>query len=219
VVLAVALWVVSLSTGGFGADNRTVPSGLTGSTQSSATAALRQLDLRPLIHRSTDATVPAGEVIRSDPAGGATVQRNSSVELWISTGVARVAVPSLASLTESAARNLLAQDGLVYGTTTTEHSTSVPKDVVVSSSPSSATTVPKGTTVDLVVSDGQVDLPDFTGRTKDDATAALEQLGLAPQFTPLPCTDPAQAGLITHQDQPAGAVAQGSSVTLQYCGP
>ncbi|MDQ1513102.1 MAG: eukaryotic-like serine/threonine-protein kinase [Microbacteriaceae bacterium] len=219
VVLAVALWVVSLATGGFGADNRTVPAGLAGSTETSATSALRQLDLRPLIHRTTSTSAPTGEVIRSLPRGGTTVKRNSSVELWVSTGVPMVPVPSLGNLSQSAAKQQLKDAGLEYGTTTTQHSPSVHKDVVIDSNPKAGGSVPRGSTVDLVVSDGQVDLKDYTGQTKDTAEPELQQLGLVAQFVPVVCGDPAQAGIVTYQDIPAGAVDQGSTVTLQYCGP
>jgi serine/threonine protein kinase len=219
VVLAVALWVVSLATGGFGADNRTVPPGLAGSTETSATSALRQLDLRPLIHRTTSTTVPNDDVIRSVPRSGVTVQRNSSVELWISTGVPMVTVPTLAKLNETAAKQQLKDAGLEYGTTTTEHSATVPKDVVIDSDPKANGSVPRGSTVDLVVSDGQVDLKDYTGQPKTTAESELQQSGLVAQFVPVPCTDPTQAGNITYQDVPAGSVDQGSTVTLQYCGP
>ena len=219
VVLAVGLWVLSLATGGFGADSRRVPTGLAGSTETSATSALRQLDLRPLIHRESSTGVPSGDVIRSSPNGGVTVQRNSSVDLWISTGVPTVAVPALLNLSESAAKQQLKSIGLAYGTTTTQHSPTVHQGVVISSDPKASSTVPKGSTVDLVVSDGQVDLKDYTGQPKDTASADLQQLQLVANFVPVTCTDPAQAGNITYQDTPAGAVAQGTTVTLQYCGP
>ena len=65
--LAVALWVVSIATGGFGADNRTVPSDLQGATSATAERALSSLDLRWLIHKEASSTVEYGVVIRATP--------------------------------------------------------------------------------------------------------------------------------------------------------
>jgi len=216
VVIAVALWVISLTTGGFGADQRTVPDSLAGSTESSAVTALGKLDLHPLIHRTSDTTVAAGDVIRTSPAGGTTVQQNSTVALWVSTGVPKVTVPTLANLTVDAAQKAVTGAGLQNGSIVTEHSKDVPQNVVISADPADGASVAKGSTVNLTVSDGQVQLGSEIGKPKNEAAADLTDLGLTPAIVGVGgCGDASDA--IIAQDKAAGAVPQGSTVTLQYC--
>ncbi|HEY8317605.1 MAG TPA: Stk1 family PASTA domain-containing Ser/Thr kinase [Amnibacterium sp.] len=216
VVLAVALWVVSLSTGGFGADQRTIPTGLSGSTETSAVGALDKLDLHPLVHHTSDDQVPSGEVIRTSPVGGTTVQQNTTVEVWVSTGVPKVTVPTLTSLSLDAAQKAIAAAGLQNGSIVMQHSKDVPKDVVMSAVPADGTSVPKGATVDLTVSDGQVQLGSEIGKPRDEASADLTDLGLTPNLVGIGGCGPA-ADVIIGQKEPAGAIDQGSTVTLNFC--
>ncbi|MGN6742572.1 MAG: Stk1 family PASTA domain-containing Ser/Thr kinase [Amnibacterium sp.] len=216
VVLAVALWVISLTTGGFGADRRTVPAGLSGSTETSAVSALDKLDLHPLVHHVSDETVPSGEVIRTSPTGGITVQQNTTVEVWVSTGVPKVSVPTLKNLSLDAAQKAVTAAGLVNGSITSEHSPSVPKDVVMSADPADGASVPKGTSVDLTISDGEVQLGSEIGKPKNEAAADLSDLGLTPDIVGIGGCGPA-SDVIIGQQQAAGAVPQGSTVTLNFC--
>jgi serine/threonine protein kinase len=217
IVIAVALWVVSLATGGFGADNRTVPPDLAGSTQTSAERTLSGLELHPLLHKQASSTVGSGVVIRATPRAGTVLTKGDSVSLWISTGTPQATVPSLAGLAQDAAQQAITQAGLKVGDVTTDHSKDVPEGSVISASQKSGAGVDAGTTVDLVVSDGKVQLPDLTGRTISDARATLSDLGLAAVVATVTAPDCTDANTVFYQATTAGAVAQGSTVTLQQC--
>ena len=52
-------------------------------------------------------TVAAGNVIRTDPAPGAEVDKGSTVTLVVSTGATPVSVPNVVGMSESAARDAL----------------------------------------------------------------------------------------------------------------
>jgi serine/threonine-protein kinase len=216
VVLAVALWVVSLTTGGFGLNNRTIPGNLAYADATSAEQALRDDGLQPLVHRETSATIPKGEVIRTSPAGGTSVPKGSSVSIWVSTGPEQVVVPQLSGLTADEAEATIKQAGLTFGTVTNEHSATVPENRVISADAKQGSSVATGTTVDLTVSDGQVDLPDLTQQTREQAQSTLDGLQLTGDFQPVTC-DPGQADLVVGQQQAPGAVPQQSTVNLQYC--
>lgn len=216
VVLAVALWVVSLATGGFGADDRTVPN-LKGSTTTSAQAALRRLDLNPLTVPQASTTVPAKTVIRAAPGAGVTVTKGDTVRLWVSTGTPQTAVPTLVGQPEAKARQLLADADLQVGSTESANSKDVPAGRIISASRDADATVDQGTSIDLVVSDGQVQLPDLTGTAVTEAQSTLAGLGLTADVVPAPgsCGEPSD--VVYYQKERAGPVDQGSTVTLQQC--
>jgi serine/threonine-protein kinase len=92
---------------------------------------------------------------------------------------AKVQIPVLAGQTETAARQAIADQGLVVGDVTTEASTTVVEGLVISSSPSSGASVEKGSKVNLVVSGGPdtVAVPNVVGLTEDRARSTLEQAG------------------------------------------
>jgi serine/threonine-protein kinase len=218
IVVAVGLWVASLATGGFGADNRTVPSGLAGATSASAERALRAIDLNPVLHQQPSASVPKDMVIRVRPGGGTVLTKGSTVNLWVSTGTPQTTVPKLEGLDEDAAKRALEAASLAVGDESTAHSVSVPAGSVVSASLKEGAGVDEGTKVDLVLSDGQVDLPDLTGRTISDAQSTLSDLGLTGSVVPVSPPECAEPGdTVYYQGTKAGAVAQGSTVTLQQC--
>ena len=217
IVLAVALWVVSIATGGFGADNRTVPSDLKGATSATAERALGSLDLRWLIHQEASSTVATGVVIRATPVAGTVLTKGDAVSLWVSTGTPQAKVPTLAGLTQDAAQQAITQAGLKVGAVTTDHSMDVPAGSVISASQKAGDTIDQSTSVDLVVSDGKVVLPDLTGQSITDAQTTLQGLGLTADVQQQTSGCGAASDIVYYQVTPAGVVAQGSTVTLQQC--
>jgi serine/threonine-protein kinase len=225
VVAAVALWVAAVATGNFGADLRTVPDDLVGATETSATSAVKHLDLVPVLHRVASDTVSKGDVIRTSPGAGHRVAANTAVNLWISTGRPTTTVPTVTDERQDAATAELQAAGLELGPVSTQHSQTVPEGVVLSTSPKAGATAFKGDRVRLVVSDGKVSLPDLRQQTVDSASKAVSDLGLtpSPQSTGI-CAAAADTALslpntVLSQSPPAGDVAQGSEVQISYCDP
>ncbi len=217
IVIAVALWVVSIATGGFGAYNRTVPEGLTGATSATAERALSGLELRWLIHKEASSTVENGVVIRATPGAGTVLTKGAAVSLWVSTGTPQGSVPTLEGLTQDAAQTAITQAGFTVGAITSDHSKDVPAGSVVSASKKAGDTVDQGTSIDLVLSDGKVDLPDLTGTAITDAEATLKGLGLTASVQPETSGCGAASDVVYYQTVQAGPVAQGSTVILQQC--
>ncbi len=92
---------------------RTVPSDLAGQSWSTASAALSALRLVPVEQLVYSDTVPPGEVVSTDPAGGTSgVAVGSHVAVTVSRGPLTVAVPSVAGLSISTAVAKLEQAGL-----------------------------------------------------------------------------------------------------------
>lgn len=99
-------------------------------------------------------TVPAGRVIRQDPAAGAEVATGTPVDLVVSLGVVTAPVPDVVGLLFGEAQNAIVEAGLTVGAVTTEHSDTVPAGQVIRQDPAAGTPVALGTVVGLVVSLG-----------------------------------------------------------------
>lgn len=99
-----------------GPQPRVIPE-LSGTTLAQATAQLEALGL--LVQQGSDEfspTVPAGQVTRVDPAASSTVQRGTTVTLYLSKGPDLVAFPTLAGLDATAIRATLEAAGFTVGT-------------------------------------------------------------------------------------------------------
>lgn len=100
-------------------------------------------------------SVPAGNVISQDPAGGSSAAAGTPVDLTVSLGPAvQVIVPDVVGLDQAGAESAIESALLVVGTVSTVSSDSVPAGNVISQSPSGGSTVTSGTSVDLTVSLG-----------------------------------------------------------------
>src|SRR5262249_11937458 len=71
-------------------NNRVTVPNVQGMLQADATAAITAASLVPSVTTSSSATVQAGRVISQNPTGGASVPRNSTVAIVVSTGAAAV---------------------------------------------------------------------------------------------------------------------------------
>jgi beta-lactam-binding protein with PASTA domain/tRNA A-37 threonylcarbamoyl transferase component Bud32 len=196
-----------------GGQKVTVPT-VIGADQASAEAGLRQAGFK------TDSTAktsqrPKGEVIGQDPAGGSKAEKGSTVDLTVSDGPAQVAVPAVVGLTEKSAVARLQKRGL-KAVPTEQSSTSVQKGRVISASPSAGQQVDKGSSVALTVSSGpdQVDVPDVTGKSYDEAKSQLEAAGFKVTRKDQESTDQ-DPGTVLGQDRKGGTQApQGSTIQL-----
>lgn len=160
--------------------------------------------------------VDAGVVIRTDPAAGAKVEKNSTLTIYVSSGPAPRVLPELAGLTLAAAKKALTDIDLVLKEGEPVFDDKVEKGMVVSwSVPDSpgvtaGGTVVKGTTVEVVLSNGPTPsaTPDLTGQTLEEATTTLSAADLriekgADVFSPT-----VAAGMIAEQSPAADADSQ-----------
>jgi beta-lactam-binding protein with PASTA domain len=159
---------------------------------------------------------PAGVVLEQIPAAGLEVPRGGAVTLTISLGAAGVVVPDLLGVLEATAAEALRDAGLEVGVVTRRTAPS-PAGLVLEQLPLAGETLPAGSPVDLVVSDGPPAprvVPDVVGLPEADAAAALTAAGLvvgAVARTP----DPAPVDSVVAQNPSAGSAAPaGSAVDL-----
>lgn len=162
--------------------------------------------------------VPKDHVVSSDPSQGSEVDEGSTVTLAVSDGSESVTVPDgMEGQSESYAREMLVAAGLTLAEQTdTRNSPTVPEGLVVATDPDGGQEVARDSEVSVILSTGQVTVPDVTGRSRDDAEAALGaddvQLPVAVTTTE---TASAPAGSVVSQSVPGGQdVAQGTAITI-----
>ena len=81
--------------------------------------------------------------------------------------------------------------------------------------PAGGTQARQGSTVNLLVSDGLVEVPDVGGAAIGDANRTMTALGLIVTASP---SDSCTGGAVIGQSLSPGAQPQRSPITLTYCG-
>jgi len=191
---------------------------LIGQTQADAQSILAGKGLHiGLVTQAYSAKYQAGVIIHQDPIPGILLKKGESVDIVVSRGTHLVQVPTdLIGLTEVEATQALKAVGLKVAQVVPRNSNR-PAGQVLDVNPPSGSQAPIGTGVVLIVSNGQVKVPDVTGMKVGDARAQLLQAGF--QVTLDPSTSPDNSTVIS-QNPPGGSfVAYGSTVTLQTDAP
>jgi beta-lactam-binding protein with PASTA domain len=173
------------------------------------------------VYQASD-TVPVDTIINTDPPAGTNVSESTLVTVYVSSGKGQVQVPDLTNLTEEAATTALTNAKLTLGTITQANSANVPLGKVLSTDPAKGTNIAAGTVVNLVVSNGQVLVPDVRNL---DVTTAKNRLG-APDVglqttvaAATACTGTLGNVVLDQSVQP-GLTPQGTMVTLTVaCNP
>ncbi|MBD8464834.1 Stk1 family PASTA domain-containing Ser/Thr kinase [Plantibacter sp. CFBP 8798] len=219
ILFSLVFWVVQLPPAtSISTDSREVPD-LVDATWESANSTIEQLELVPTKFDEASSDYKAGHVIRTDPPGGTTVTKNTQIKVYVSTGRAQVEVPDVVNQSSEAAWAAVAAAGLTQGSVTRENSPTVPAGVVLRMDPGAGTSVDQGSTVNLVVSSGNVTLTDVVGQPLLDATNYLQDA--TRQFTVQPQADAtckAVAGdPVTAMSPAPGDIPQKSVITLTYC--
>jgi serine/threonine-protein kinase len=155
-----------------------------------------------------------GQVTATDPPAGQRVAKNSKVRVNVMSGPATATVPSVVGLSLQEAIAKLNQEG--FNANPQYVDSTAPQNQVVSQTPASGTSEPKGTSVTVRVSNGppQVTVPDVVGYTSQQAVSTLEQQGFQvnQQYV---TTDASQQNIVQSQNPAGNAQAlKGSTVTI-----
>ncbi len=126
---------------------RTVPAIAVGGTYADAAAKIEAVQLVPVESPQFSDTVPAGQVIGSDPPAGTDVPRGSQVAVAVSKGPDLVAIPNLVGKPIEAASQSLQALGLAV----TVQGNYRPGAPVLASDPSAGTKVKRGSTIRLLL--------------------------------------------------------------------
>ncbi len=183
--------------------------------QIEATERLEAVGLEADAAEEYSESVPAGEVLATQPSGGGRVVDGGTVELVISLGKERYDVPGVRGRTVDQAQDALLATKLGFGEAVERYHPRLAEGRVIRTDPESGTTLRPETPVDLVVSRGPrpIQVPDFTGRSADRAVSVLEKRGLTVD-TSEEYSDDVAEGDVVGQSPDSGTLVQGDDVAL-----
>lgn len=200
-------------------DGVVVPS-LTGKTMDQAKQELKGtgLGIKQVGTASSD-TVEKGQIISQDPQDGKTVEKNTTIEVIISSGSAgnsenAVDIPNVVGQSETDASAALTAKGFQV-TKTTSYSSSVAEGYVISQTPNGDTQGKEGDTITLEISLGseKITVPDVSTsyKSEEQAKELLSQFNVS-TATKYSDTD---AGIVIGQSLAVGTQADpGASITI-----
>jgi beta-lactam-binding protein with PASTA domain len=193
-----------------------IPS-VSGDTVPAAKKALLRAGLRPgrVVIRSSS-TVPAGQVIATDPPVAASAPRGSLVTLLVSSGAPQAIVPDVTGESQTQATNDLAHAGFNV-TQSTQASSTVGAGDVISQSPKGGVSAPHGATVTIVVATAPatVTVPSVTGDPTASAISALTAAGLNVVQRTENVTQQSKDATVIQQSPGANAIVKkGATVTI-----
>ncbi|WP_270410872.1 Stk1 family PASTA domain-containing Ser/Thr kinase [Microbacterium maritypicum] len=215
---SVLFWVVTISMRPpeVSSSSRIIPN-LVNISSERAQDDLAGLDLSSKIVIETSSEVAEGNVIRTDPEAGVSVEEGSTVTLYVSAGEETVVMPKIEGMALSDATNALKAAGLELGTVIQRNDKALAANTVISASEKAETELDPGTVINLVVASGKVTLTDLVGWTVDAATTNLGDLGLVAvpaETAECPATQPAT---VHSMSVAPGDVPVGSSVQIFFC--
>lgn len=220
VLIGLVIWLLTLG-GSFQPFLPPANSGIpvadvTGALFDDGAQALRDQGLLVLRLTESSDEIPVGVIIRTDPPAGTNVPERTTIDVVVSSGKLEASVPLLSGLTEEAARVALEGVGLVLGVISPANSSSVAKGSVIESVPAANERVPGGSVVNLLVSDGRVQVPNVENLSISEAQRIMQapEVGFTVVIAqPVACTGTAGT-LVATQSIPAGLAEQRSSITL-----
>jgi beta-lactam-binding protein with PASTA domain/predicted Ser/Thr protein kinase len=193
-----------------------VPS-VAGETEAEATQKLEAAGFEVTVERVNSKAVEPGLVIRSEPGGGKTATKGSTVTLTVSRGPKLVKVPVLVGAKREVAVQRIRSQGLEPSVS--EEESSEPQGEVIRQAPDAGSKVEPGSTVSIVVSSGeeeeQAKAPNVIGKERREAVEAIRAAGLTPAVEEEETEVPSQVGRVIDQFPPPGKELEpGSTVTI-----
>ena len=156
-----------------------------------------------------------GQVTATDPPAGQSVPKGSKVRVNVASGPQQAHVPSVVGQSLSQASSTLHSAG--FNVNPTYVDSSAPQNQVIHQNPAPGTAVPKGSTVDLQVSNGPpaVQVPDVVADSSQLAAQTLANAGFTVSRQYQSVSDPTQDNIVQAQSPSGGTQAtKGTTVTI-----
>ncbi|HEX6781097.1 MAG TPA: PASTA domain-containing protein [Solirubrobacterales bacterium] len=193
-----------------------VPS-TSGVSEEDATRKLEAAGFEVGVQRVNSDSVEPGIVISSEPGGGKTATKGSTVTLFVSSGPKLTKVPVLVGSQREEAVQRIRSRGLEASIS--EEESSEPKGRVIRQAPDAGSKVEPGSTVTIVVSSGEEEetakVPNVIGKERREAVEAIRAAGLTPSVEEEETEVPSQVGRVVDQFPTPGSEQEpGSTVTI-----
>ena len=174
-------------------------------TEEQAVSQLEKRGFRANISRYAESDeYEKGKVMSQDPEASTRSKKGTIVNLVISSG-REVVVPVLKNMNLSQAEETLKDLGLKIGTTSTDYSNTVEKDLVIRQEPTAGSSVQSGSEVNLVISVGKEDSTEiikvgkYIGMSEQDAIATARNNGLRVRNVDYQYSSNTEKGLVMNQ--------------------
>jgi beta-lactam-binding protein with PASTA domain/predicted Ser/Thr protein kinase len=186
-----------------------------GLTSEEAEEKLEEAGFKTKLESVHSKDVEEGLVLKSEPSGGQTETKGSTVTLKVSSGPKLAKVPVLVGSQRSLAVQQIRGRGFVPSVEEVE--SKQPEGQVIRQAPSAGSQLPPGSTVSITVSKGEekATAPNLIGKERAEAVEMVREAGLKPVVQEQETEVPAQVGRVTDQFPPPNSeVKPGSTVTL-----
>jgi serine/threonine protein kinase len=220
IIAAVIFWTFNLAPANIAPDLSTDVPNIVGQAYDDAVDVLNDSQLVAQRFNEPSDTVAEGDVLRTDPEAGTTVSPGFEIKVYVSSGVVAATVPDVSRMLEADAIAALEAKKLKYGVTTVDYSPDLAAGVVIRSDPAGGAVVAggkpirEGDTVNLVISNGLVNVPGVSGQPIAQANTALSALQLRIRVV----VDSGCSGGTVASQSIIGEQPQKSEITLRYCG-
>ncbi|MFF2362025.1 Stk1 family PASTA domain-containing Ser/Thr kinase [Streptomyces sp. NPDC058122] len=176
----------------------------------------RELKLSPTRKPCDDE--PKGNVCSQDPAVGSTVKKGDTINVVVSTGAPKVAVPSVTGKTLDEAKQILGDEKYGFTVKTKYEESGEEPNTVLDQNPKLGAEVQKGSTITLTVAKEkkQSVVPDVSGKSCDEAKAQMSANNLVGQCVDTETDDQNLVGKVIQTTPSANTQADpNSTVQIQ----
>jgi len=186
-----------------------------GLTSTAAEEKLEEAGFKTKLESVHSKDVEEGLVLKSEPSGGETATKGSTVVLKVSSGPKLAKVPVVVGSQRSLAVQQIRGRG--FTPSVEEVESKQPEGQVIRQAPSAGSQLPPGSSVSITVSKGEekATAPNVIGKERAEAVEAVRAAGLRPVVQEQETEVPSQVGRVTDQFPPPNSeLKPGSTVTL-----
>ncbi|GAA2936433.1 MULTISPECIES: Stk1 family PASTA domain-containing Ser/Thr kinase [Streptomyces] len=218
-VLVGAILIGRWAFSGNGVGNDAVPTpNFVGETVNDAKRLARNSDLKVATTNKPCENQSKGKVCDQDPDAGVDVKKGDTINLVVSTGAPKVAVPSVVGDIIDDARATLEGDKYQFKVETKPKESPEDPGTVLEQNPRLGEEVEKGSTITLTIAKAEEKstVPDVLGQSCDQAKAQMTANNLVGNCTEVDTQDDNQVGkVIATTPQSGSSVDRNSSVNIQ----
>lgn len=215
IVVGLMYWVLTVNSGNTIGSLAVAMPDVTAESFETAESELTALGLTVVRRVQVSETVPEGTVISTSPEAGVSIAVGEIVTVVESSGKPIITVPSIDFMTLVNATAELEGAGFIIGEVTPGYSPTAEVGAVVGSDPTAGTRISAGSVVDIIISNGKINIPDVVGMSVGKATGILQGSSLQLDVTVIP--DTSCGGQVIGSQSIKGEAPQRSEISIVYC--